>query len=196
MVFARCSWAQESVRSSITIIRKKVEIGGGLIKAGLLLQIILFGGFVAVIYKFHVNVNRANLTGRWTTVLYVLYSSAFLISVRCLYRVVEYFEGITGAIYRNENYFHVFEASLMLINVIIINVFHPGRYLPKGDKTILNEHGQEVESETGGWEDNRPFIVTLFDPFNIAGLIDEYRNKKKAEKAAASYPAEEKQATV
>lgn len=47
------------------------------------------------------------LCTRWTTVLYVLYSSAFLISVRCLYRVVEYFMGITGDIYRNENYFHV-----------------------------------------------------------------------------------------
>jgi len=44
---------------------------------------------------------------RWTTVLYVLYTSAFAISVRCLYRSVEYWMGITGPIYRNEAYFQV-----------------------------------------------------------------------------------------
>jgi len=41
------------------------------------------------------------------TVLYVLYASSFLISVRCIYRVVEFFEGVTGPIYRTEAYFHV-----------------------------------------------------------------------------------------
>ena len=41
------------------------------------------------------------------TIVYVLYASSFLISVRCIYRVVEYFEGVTGTIYRTEAYFHV-----------------------------------------------------------------------------------------
>lgn len=41
------------------------------------------------------------------TIVYVLYASSFLISVRCIYRVVEFFEGVTGIIYRTEAYFHV-----------------------------------------------------------------------------------------
>jgi hypothetical protein len=85
----------------------RVKIGGALIKAGLLLQIFLFLGFVTVVLKFHSNVKKANLVGRWTTVLWVLYTSAFVISVRCLYRSVEYWMGIDGPIYRNEVYFHV-----------------------------------------------------------------------------------------
>lgn len=51
---------------------------------------------------------------RWTTVLPVLYTSAACISIRCLYRSVEYWMGVTGTIYRHEVYFQVFEASLMV----------------------------------------------------------------------------------
>lgn len=85
----------------------KVRIGEGIIKAALLLQIVLFIGFIAVAQRFHSNVRKAGLVGRWTTVLPVLYVSAFVISVRCLYRSVEYWMGIDGPIYRNEVYFHV-----------------------------------------------------------------------------------------
>lgn len=160
----------------------KVKIGGGLIKAGLLLQIVLFLGFVAVTIRFHQNVKRNNLVGRWTTVLWVLYTSAFVISVRCLYRSVEYWMGTTGAIYRNEVYFHIFEASLMLINVLVLNIFHPSRYLPQSDKVFLDENGHEQESERNTWEDKRPFLLTLFDPFDIGGLIRRRREKSKAKK--------------
>lgn len=67
--------------------------------------------------------------------------------------------------------------------MIVLNIFHPGRYLPKTDKTYLDENGQEVESDRAGWEDKRPFLQTLFDPFNIGGLVRTYRKKKRAAKA-------------
>lgn len=174
----------------------KVNIGGALIKTGLLLQIVLFIGFVAVVLRFHSNVKRANLEGRWTTVLFVLYISAFVISVRCLYRSVEYWMGITGAIYRNESYFQVFEASLMLINVLVLNIWHPGRYLPKSNKAFLNNQGVEERSDRGGWEDKRPFLLTLVDPFNITGLIHNQIKKRKEAKATNSDPLDTKEADV
>ncbi|CCA75462.1 related to RTA1 domain protein, putative-Aspergillus clavatus [Serendipita indica DSM 11827] len=171
----------------------KVRIGSGLIKAGLLLQIVLFLLFVMVAARFHSNVRKAKLVGRWTTVLYVLYTSAFVISVRCLYRVVEYWMGTTGPLYRLEVYFQIFEATLMLINVLVLNIWHPGRYLPKSNKIFLNENGQEESTDRGGWDDNRPFIQTLLDPFNIQGLIRARREKKQE---ADSHPLEEKQTSV
>ncbi|KAG8836176.1 hypothetical protein FRC17_009519 [Serendipita sp. 399] len=173
---------------------KRVQIGTILIKTGLILQIVLFIGFVTVAVRFHANVRKANLVGRWTTVLYVLYTSAFVISVRCLYRVVEYFMGTTGPLYRLEVYFHVFEATLMLINVIVLNVLHPGRFLPKSNKMFLNENGQEERGERGGWDDNRPFLLTLIDPFNIKGLIDDRAEKKKKKKKDNAYLMEDRKA--
>jgi hypothetical protein len=60
------------------------------------------------------------------------------------------------------------------------------------DKVFLNNQGVEEESERSGWEDKRPFLVTLFDPFNIGGLIKDRREKRR-EKAANAYPLETKE---
>jgi hypothetical protein len=70
----------------------------------------------------------------------------------------------------------------MYLNVLVLNLFHPGRFLPKNDKIYLDEQGQEVESadNRGGWEDDRPWYITLFDPFNIQGLVRERKERKPA----------------
>ena len=80
------------------------------------------------------------------------------------------------------NTLQVFEATLMYLNVLILNFFHPGRFLPKNDKVYLNAQGQEVESagDRGGWDDPRPWYITLFDPFNLHGLIHDYKDSKAA----------------
>ena len=140
----------------------------------------------------------------WMTIVYVPYASSFLISVRCIYRIVEFFEGVTGTIYRTEAYFHVsyiflhlcmdltnplqvFEAALMYLNILIFNLFHPGRFLPKSNRFYLDANGQEVESanDRGGWDDNRPWYTTLFDPFNVQGLIHRYKERRAAKQHAA-----------
>lgn len=76
------------------------------------------------------------------------------------------------------------DCSSQLINVLVLNIWHPTRFLPKSDTIFLNENNQEEESERGGWDDQRPFLVTLIDPFDIGGLIRN-RRSRNAEKSAA-----------
>ena len=75
----------------------------------------------------------------------------------------------------------------MYLNVLILNLFHPGRFLPKSNKLYLDDKGQEVESanDRGGWDDDRPWYITLFDPFNIQGLANDYTERRAAKKQAA-----------
>jgi hypothetical protein len=71
---------------------------------------------------------------------------------------------------RYEWFFYVFEASLMLSNQVLLNVRHPRKYLPKSTKTYLAKDG--VTEVTGpGYDDKRPFLATLFDPFDLAGRL-------------------------
>ena len=81
----------------------------------------------------------------------------------------------------------VFEATLMYLNVLILNLFHPGRFLPKDDKIYLDANGQEVQSanDRGGWDDDRAWYITLFDPFNVQGLVRDYKERKLAKQHAA-----------
>ena len=85
------------------------------------------------------------------------------------------------------NPLQVFEASLMYLNVLILNIFHPGRFLPMSDRCYLDAKGQEIESadDRGGWDDDRPWYITLFDPFNIQGLVHGYKERKAAKQHAA-----------
>lgn len=68
----------------------------------------------------------------------------------------------------------------------MLNIWHPGRYLPRSNKTFLDVDGQEKRSDRGGWDDKRPFILTLLDPFDIGGLIQSRIQKSKEKKAAAA----------
>jgi hypothetical protein len=74
----------------------------------------------------------------------------------------------------------------MYLNVLILNLFHPGRFLPKDNKIYLDAQGQEVESadDRGGWDDNRPWYITFFDPFNVQGLVGDYKERKAAKQKA------------
>lgn len=127
------------------------ETGHSLFKAALILQLVVITSFVALATTFdrrcrkhginHTKVNQPLLT---------LYISTALILVRTIYRTVEYFEiesvnllsagfdlNEQSPIIRDEWLFYVFEAALMLINSLLINVRHPRRWLPQSTKVYL-----------------------------------------------------------
>ena len=58
----------------------------------------------------------------------------------------------------------------MVCNTVMLNIWPPAKYLPNNNKIYLSRDGK-TELEGPGWEDRRPFLLTLFDPFNIGGMI-------------------------
>ena len=173
--------ASNSANQSLPESRQ--NIGKALLKAALLIQLAVVGLFLLLAVTFHrrclrAGIRNANLTSALTT----LYCSTALLTARTIYRVVEYFSvadlhltagtdpNTLSPIIRYEWFFYVFEASLMLSNLIMMNVRHPRRYLPKSTKTYLAPDG--VTEITGpGYKDTRPFIITLVDPFDLIGLL-------------------------
>ncbi|KAF2016609.1 hypothetical protein BU24DRAFT_391918 [Aaosphaeria arxii CBS 175.79] len=151
--------------------QKEREIGSHLVTASLCLQAALFGAFgvLAVIFQFRAK--RAGVLSKdLAIVLYVLYASAMIITIRCIYRLVEYIMGWDSAIYKNEVFFWIFEAIIMWINTVLLNVWHPGKRLPRSNSVFLDRDGV-TERRGPGWADDRPWIVTVFDPFDVYGMI-------------------------
>ncbi|KAL4931166.1 putative RTA1 domain protein [Aspergillus undulatus] len=157
------------------------NIGEGLLKAALILQLALMVGFVSLAATFHLKCYRAKLlTKKLQHVLTVLYCSCVLITTRTVFRTVEYFTAAgshtwdnpddVDAILKNEWIFWVFEVAIMYINTTVLNIFHPMMFLPRSNKIYLAKDGV-TEVEGPGFKDPRPFIVTFVDPFDIAGLI-------------------------
>ncbi|KAF1965892.1 hypothetical protein BU23DRAFT_518969 [Bimuria novae-zelandiae CBS 107.79] len=150
---------------------KERKLGADLVTASLCLQVALFGSFGLLAAWFHMRARKARvLSKNLRIVLYVLYTSATIITIRCIYRLIEYIEGWDSTIYKNEVFFWIFEAIIMFLNTALLNVFHPGKRLPRSNSVFLDRDGV-TERRGPGWEDDRPWIVTVFDPVDLWGLF-------------------------
>ncbi|OLN87622.1 Protein RTA1-like protein 6 [Colletotrichum chlorophyti] len=163
---------------------REMDTGHALIKTSLLLQLFVLGAFLTLTAVFHRRCAREGVAGHRgvASPLVTLYVSAGLILTRTVFRVVEYFgvadmrwgsgmvvADITPAV-RYEWFFYVFEAALMLADVVMFNVRHPRRYLPEKYTVYLARDGV-TEMVGPGWKDPRPFWVTVVDPFDLAGVV-------------------------
>ncbi|KAI1175326.1 RTA1 like protein-domain-containing protein [Nemania sp. FL0916] len=166
------------------------EVGRSLLKAALLLQLAVAAAFIALATLFLQRCRKHGINNtKVNQPLLTLYISTSIIVVRTIYRTVEYFEissvnfyqpgfdpSSQSPILREEWFFYVFEAALMLINSVLINVRHPRRWLPQTTKLYLAKDGV-TEIMGPGYKEERNFVATLVDPFDIYGMI---KGKDKA----------------
>ena len=172
-----------SYSSNAKLPESKQQLGRDLLKAALIIQLCIMSSFLLLAAYFHRKCYKANLLpANLKAVLYTMYCSSTLIAIRTIYRTVEYlsisqvrvrpgFDPMSiSPIVRYEWFFWVFEALLMIINSVLLNARHPARFLPRNNKTYLAQDGV-TEIEGPGYEDKRLFLWTIFDPFDIVGLV-------------------------
>lgn len=158
---------------------EQIKIGNGLIRASLLLQIHLFALFISLEIVFHMRLVKSRIKhAKLFTIVALLYTSSALILIRNIYRCIEIWRGYTWYLQKHEAFFYIFDAGLMLVNSIMLNVAHPARFLPRSNKVYLARDGV-TELEGPGWVDPRPWWATALDPFDLVGLI-KGRDKKTA----------------
>jgi hypothetical protein len=169
--------------SNFAIPEYKQKIGHNLLRAGLAIQLGVLASFVSLAVYFQRKCARHGLMpAHLRSVLTTLYISTAIVSTRTIYRTVEYFAASQihptpdfdpmsiSPIIRYEWFFWVFEATLMLSNSLLLNFRHPAMYLPRSNKIYLAEDGV-TEILGPGFEDQRMWIVTLFDPCDLVGLL-------------------------
>lgn len=169
-----------------SVSMQRVALGERLLKASLIVQVFVLGLFTILAVYFHRRCAKFGIR-RGLTTLWTLYASTALIFTRTIYRMVEHFSfSLTdmgpgfnlndlSPMLRYEWYFYVFEATIMLANVILWNAMHPRRFLPKSHRTYLAQDGV-TELDGPGWKDKRPFVMTLLDPFNVMDMLPK-RNR-------------------
>ncbi|KIY50954.1 hypothetical protein FISHEDRAFT_71257 [Fistulina hepatica ATCC 64428] len=166
-----------------SLSQRQINLGKHLIEAALILQICAMALYISVAAHFHHNcIKDGSINRNLRMVLRTLYTSCTLISIRTIYRTVEYFSAASINVYditninqispvlRHEWFFWVFEATVMLLNSTLLNVFNPSRYLPRNNKIYLARDGV-TEIEGPGYKDDRPFLLTVVDPFDVVGII-------------------------
>ncbi|CEO59249.1 hypothetical protein PMG11_03931 [Penicillium brasilianum] len=138
------------------------ETGSNVVIGGLVVQLLFFGFFVVVAAIFHYRIEK-NPTSKsqnertttraqgwrqrnWMTVLLALYVVSALILIRCIFRLVEYKGGFNGYIMTHEAFGYIFDALLMFIAMVVMNVYHPAVILGdgKGGGMPYSEYSENV----------------------------------------------------
>lgn len=83
-----------------------------------------------VAVKFHLSISRVptiRLPNElpWQKHMTALYVASILIMVRSIFRVVEYLQGFDGYLLHHEAYLYIFDALLMFLVMVLLNVIHP-----------------------------------------------------------------------
>ncbi|KFY46782.1 hypothetical protein V495_02257 [Pseudogymnoascus sp. VKM F-4514 (FW-929)] len=131
------------------------KIGSHIVLAGLLLQIIIFGFFVVVLFVFHRRIRAAptsqchDTSLPWNRFLYILYVTCLFVMIRSIVRVAEFIEGFQGVILKHGVFLYVFDAVPMLAVIVIFNIWYPSNF-SKREKNSLEYRetsGLDVELE-------------------------------------------------
>lgn len=160
------------------------QLGHTLLKASLVMQLVVVSLFVTLAIAFQMKCQRNGINHfKVNQALLTLYISSAIIMVRCIYRTIEFFDivnvnftspgfdrSMLNPIIRYEWFFYVFEATLMLCNSVLLNFRHPRRWLPKSNKVYLARDGT-TEITGPGYKQERNFVATLVDPFDLYGMI-------------------------
>jgi len=101
--------------------------------------------FLGVIIKFHKDLLALERNGQlplekqnWRRLIYTLYASLFFITVRIIFRLIEFSAGpgTNNPLPYHEAYFYVFDAIPMAIAIFIMSVTHPGSVM-KGPESYF-----------------------------------------------------------
>lgn len=98
--------------------------------------IVLFSAVLVRLHRRLLNeAPRAEVT-RATRLLYVVYAALLLITIRIIFRLVEYSSGLDSQIPNHEAYMFILESLPMFIAIALFNVVHPGAVMPGKENNI------------------------------------------------------------
>ncbi|KAF3483815.1 RTA1 domain-containing protein [Arthroderma uncinatum] len=140
-----------------------IKIGINLYMGGIGLQELFILIFVGLAIRFQKKMTIVEKTDcpqyAWRPLLYTVYTSLLLITIRIIYRLIEFSGGLHSAIATNEAAFYALDAAPMFLALVAFNIFHPGRFLvgpgsefekkPKQDKKRKNK--KRNKSASGKW---------------------------------------------
>lgn len=116
--------------------------GSRIVLAGLILQILIFGFFVATTLVLHRRL-RGEPTAQsqdpllpWERFLYILYIVSAFIMLRSIVRVAEFAEGFHGTIILHEVYLFVLDAVPMLMVMVTWNIYYPAEFSIRARKIV------------------------------------------------------------
>ncbi|EFW20458.1 hypothetical protein D8B26_003164 [Coccidioides posadasii str. Silveira] len=139
---------------------KTVNLGKYIYMGGIGFQEFFILIFFALAVRFHYKMNYVETIHppayRWRPLLYTVYAGLVLITIRVIYRLCEYSQGVDTPLSKSETAFYVLDAATMAVAIFLFSIFHPGRFLvgpdsefpKKQKKSKANRNRDDTKSES------------------------------------------------
>lgn len=174
-----------------------VALGAHLTAAAVSIQLFAILTFVALTGTFYFRIQKASLKiPNVFTMIFTLLTSMALICIRSIYRLIEHagpshidisdIDSLRAlsSLYRYEVYFYVFEASVMLLNSALWNIWNPGRFLPSNHRIHLTREGVEMEGPRD--PDTRSVLIKTLNILTF-GLMFQRKRMNYANQELSDY---------
>lgn len=136
----------QSSGSGLLVKASTERIGSWIVVGGLVIQVLLFIGFMICCLIFHSRFRShvaqvGDSTGiPWRSCLHMLYATSIIILVRNVYRVVEFVLGKEGYLMKTEWPTYAFDGALMVLVMTGFYIWYPSNIVPKVDHAIDLEY--------------------------------------------------------
>lgn len=143
---------------------KIIEIGRNVYMSGVGVQQLFILIFLGMIVRFHIDLlslerdgqlcdvnNRRRRAARWKWLTYTLYAVLGLITIRIVFRLVEFSAGIdesANALIGTEGYALGLDAIPMMLALLLLAIVHPGLVLKGSDSEFLSRKEKRLRKQT------------------------------------------------
>ncbi|KAB8356324.1 hypothetical protein FH972_023908 [Carpinus fangiana] len=122
------------VDGHVIVDAEKTKAGTRLIEAGVIMQVVCFGLFALLAWRFMFISRqfRPNMRENWKRLSWAVNAAGTLIALRAVFRSFEYASPPDKGNYvvANEWCLYVLDCIPVLLTLLLFHVFHPGKHLP------------------------------------------------------------------
>ncbi|CAI6336113.1 unnamed protein product [Periconia digitata] len=103
----------------------------------------------ALLHKRLRSIQEVEAKRRATILIFVEYIIIVLITIRIVFRLVQYSQGFKSDISNNEAYEYVLDSLPMFVGLVLLNIYHPGRLMPGQEADIPSHQARRMASRNG-----------------------------------------------
>jgi len=141
---------------------KTIQRGLHIYMAGIAFQEVFVLVFVALAIKLYIELKFEVESTEWRTLLRILFATLALITIRIIYRFVEFAQGVSSNLTNYEVYFYVLEALPMIFSLVLFNVCHPGTVLVGPDCEFpKKEKKKSKKTQKEAYGSSETFVVDM-----------------------------------
>lgn len=171
----------------------KVLLGIHIYMGGVGLQQAFIFVFLFLAVRFHRTLRLDPPTARKSSalrLLYVQYVVVTLITIRIIFRLIEYSKGIKSTIPNHEVYQYIFDSLPMAVALYLFNAIHPGRIMPGKESNLPGRKTRKAWKKQGIPEAGRggAGVLPVAQPASYG--LDSYQGNAEASKGSAPQPTE------